>query len=436
MGGWREGGLGCAVVLPNSALDDLTRLAVQYPMLFRIYCGDRVLHVGVSEFSAQEGQAYLPSWVMKELRMVEGTVAEIANVSLPKCTFVKLRPHSSAFLDLTNPKAALEYSLRSYSCLTQGRSLCIQYNHKDYWMEVVESRPAAAVTIIETDTEVDFAPPLDYVEPSSSRGAAGAASGGGSSSSSSSGAAALAGLHSSGGGGVRAHTHMDGGHLVFDSDNDISATESGLSGPPIQSIPTARAAALYLQALKQERERAKHPVEAVPRFVGTGRRVADGLAVPGAAKSPGHASSSSSSSSSLPSAPDLAALARAVVGKKSSAAATPPATTAPSSSSAAAPSPMLAPARLPSTAPPPIPTLSAGGKLVRPGQRARRDSRPSSATPTPDTKPSTPSPAPPSSTNSSLAPPPTVVASPPNKFLGKPQFTPFGGAGKAAGDRK
>jgi hypothetical protein len=39
------------------------------------------------------------------------------------------------------------------------------YNNKQYYIDIVETKPASAVSIIETDCEVDFAPPLDYKEP-------------------------------------------------------------------------------------------------------------------------------------------------------------------------------------------------------------------------------------------------------------------------------
>ena len=41
----------------------------------------------------------------------------------------------------------------------------VAYNNKKYYIDVVETKPSSAISIIETDCEVDFAPPLDYVEP-------------------------------------------------------------------------------------------------------------------------------------------------------------------------------------------------------------------------------------------------------------------------------
>jgi ubiquitin fusion degradation protein 1 len=49
--------------------------------------------------------------------------------------------------------------------LTVGDSFLVNYNNKRYHIDVVEAKPANAISIVETDCEVDFTEPLDYVEP-------------------------------------------------------------------------------------------------------------------------------------------------------------------------------------------------------------------------------------------------------------------------------
>ena len=41
----------------------------------------------------------------------------------------------------------------------------VAYNNKKFYIDIVETKPSSAISIIETDCEVDFAPPLDYIEP-------------------------------------------------------------------------------------------------------------------------------------------------------------------------------------------------------------------------------------------------------------------------------
>jgi len=153
-------------LLPPSALDTLARLHIEYPMLFEVSsveAGKRT-HCGVLEFSAPEGSAYIPFWMMQNLMLEEGGMVLIKNVSLPKASYVKFKPQSMDFLDITNPRAVLERALRSFSCVTKGDTICIPYNSKKYYLEVCEVKPADAACIIETDCNVDFEAPVGYEE--------------------------------------------------------------------------------------------------------------------------------------------------------------------------------------------------------------------------------------------------------------------------------
>lgn len=158
---------GGRIFLPPSALDQLTRLNIVYPMLFKLTNPqlDRSTHCGVLEFVADEGKCYMPYWMMRNLLLEEGALVKIESVSLPVATFSKFQPQSVDFLDITNPKAVLENELRSFACLTKGDVIEISYNDRTYELCVLETKPGQAVSIIECDMNVDFAPPVGYVEP-------------------------------------------------------------------------------------------------------------------------------------------------------------------------------------------------------------------------------------------------------------------------------
>ncbi|KAG6410865.1 hypothetical protein SASPL_128936 [Salvia splendens] len=158
---------GDKVIMPPSALDRLASLHIDYPMLFELRnaATERVSHCGVLEFIAEEGMIYMPYWMMENLLLQEGDFVRVKNVTLPKGTYVKLQPHTKDFLDISNPKAILETTLRNFSCLSTGDSIMVAYNNKKYYIDIIEAKPSHAISIIETDCEVDFAPPLDYKEP-------------------------------------------------------------------------------------------------------------------------------------------------------------------------------------------------------------------------------------------------------------------------------
>jgi ubiquitin fusion degradation protein 1 len=158
---------GDKILLPPSAFDTLARLQVDYPMLFRLTSEEQhtTTHCGVLEFTAEEGCCYIPHWMMQNLLVTEGSLLTVTNVSLPKATFVKLQPQSTDFLEISNPRAVLEHALRNYSCVTLHDIIQIPYNSKIYQFELKDVQPGPAACIIETDCQVDFDPPVGYVEP-------------------------------------------------------------------------------------------------------------------------------------------------------------------------------------------------------------------------------------------------------------------------------
>ncbi|KAK1261569.1 hypothetical protein QJS04_geneDACA001325 [Acorus gramineus] len=162
---------GNRIIMPPSALDWLEALEVEYPLFFKIRNRDTDVtsHVGVLEFSADDGHVYLPRWVsdfepnklLEELKLKDGDMVELLSASLPKAQYMKLQPQSREFLNLPDPKAILEKQLRSFCCLTEGDSFLITFGCRKLYFNVIEVTPGSAVSILETDCEVEFAPPLE-----------------------------------------------------------------------------------------------------------------------------------------------------------------------------------------------------------------------------------------------------------------------------------
>jgi ubiquitin fusion degradation protein 1 len=158
---------GDKILLPQSALSVLARMNVEYPMLFQLSnpSMDRRTHCGVCEFTAPEGRCSIPFWMMQNLMLAEGSLISVRNVSLPKATFVKFRPQSVDFLEISNPRVVLENNLRKYTCATTGDQILINYLGKNIYLDIVEVRPGGAASIVETDMEVDFEAPVGYKPP-------------------------------------------------------------------------------------------------------------------------------------------------------------------------------------------------------------------------------------------------------------------------------
>ena len=60
---------GGKIIMPSSALGNLARLNITYPMLFKLTNRkkERQTHCGVLEFVAEEGRIYVPHWVNERL---------------------------------------------------------------------------------------------------------------------------------------------------------------------------------------------------------------------------------------------------------------------------------------------------------------------------------------------------------------------------------
>ncbi|KAJ2891000.1 ubiquitin fusion degradation protein [Coemansia aciculifera] len=161
---------GGKIFMPPSALEELSRLEIVYPMLFKLENDEAATskrtHCGVLEFTAEEGRVYLPQWIMETLDLSPGSPVKVLNVALLRGSLVKLQPQSTDFLDISDHRAVLENALRKFSALTVGDIVTIEYNGREYRIAVLETKPSpSAINIVETDLSVDFAAPVGYVEP-------------------------------------------------------------------------------------------------------------------------------------------------------------------------------------------------------------------------------------------------------------------------------
>ena len=105
---------------------------------------------------------------MQTLLLEPGDLVQIKSTDLPSGQFIKLQAQSTSFLDISDPKAVLENAFRNFSCLTKGDIFTFSYNDQTFEMAVLETKPETdkkAISVLETDLEVDFATPVGYEEP-------------------------------------------------------------------------------------------------------------------------------------------------------------------------------------------------------------------------------------------------------------------------------
>ena len=184
-------GEGDKITLPPSALESLTKqdALAQGPMLFQVSLvaaptmpGARTSHVGVLEFSAEEGTVGLPLKVRKSLcggeeKRVELGQVRVKYIRLEKGTYAKFQPRTAGLSQVPELKAMLEMNLHNHATLSVGDLLQVWFRGKCFDLRVVELEPDPAVTVIDTDLTVDVdvpeeQPPPPESAPSAASGAA------------------------------------------------------------------------------------------------------------------------------------------------------------------------------------------------------------------------------------------------------------------------
>ncbi|OIR58385.1 MAG: ubiquitin fusion degradation protein 1 [Amphiamblys sp. WSBS2006] len=157
---------GGKMFLPESAITGIFETEHQDPMVFQISKENsdetNHTHLGVIEFTAEEGYVYLPDWVFDRLLLSENNFVSVRSVFLPKGESIKIQPLSCDFLEIHDHRAALEHHLKKFTALTEGDVLSFIYHSEVHTINIVETSPGPGILVVETDIAVEFAPPPDY----------------------------------------------------------------------------------------------------------------------------------------------------------------------------------------------------------------------------------------------------------------------------------
>lgn len=160
------------ILLPPNILYELNKNSEEFksPLFFKIINKENKLNevCGVQEFTSPPGVIYVPYHIMEQLGISEGDNVNIELFMPSDGTYVKIRPHSTDFINLSDPKSVLEKVLSNdYPVIKEGSTICINYKelNKRYHIDIMETKPESIIKIINVDINVDFDEPLDYVPP-------------------------------------------------------------------------------------------------------------------------------------------------------------------------------------------------------------------------------------------------------------------------------
>lgn len=127
---------------------------------------------GAIDFRCPNNYAFLPVWMFKALGLRPRDVVDIRLATkTPPGSAVRLRPHSSAFVNIGNHQAVLETELKHYSALTLGSTIPFDYRGERYFFDVVDLRSAprgervSMCKVQDCDIATEFVRAKDQLKP-------------------------------------------------------------------------------------------------------------------------------------------------------------------------------------------------------------------------------------------------------------------------------
>tara|TARA_B100000963_G_scaffold155233_1_gene135063 strand:+ start:7025 stop:7720 length:696 start_codon:yes stop_codon:yes gene_type:complete len=156
------------IILSEDILYEYKDDKEMFPLTFRIINPETLLSTvcAVHEFTALPGTCVIPYRIMEYLMLEQGSTVNLVYEAIPKGSYIKIRPHKTKFIELSNPKAVLERHINiNYPTLTKDETISILYNDEIYYIDIVETKPVESINILNSDINLDFDKPLDYVEP-------------------------------------------------------------------------------------------------------------------------------------------------------------------------------------------------------------------------------------------------------------------------------
>ncbi|KAL7532909.1 hypothetical protein ACHAWF_004285 [Thalassiosira exigua] len=127
---------------------------------------------GALDFRSPNNYAFLPRWMFRALGLRPRDVVDVRMVTdTPPGSAVRLRPHSSKFVNIGNHQAVLETELKHYSALTLGSTIPFDYRGERYHFDVVDLRSAprgervATAKVQDCDIAAEFVRARDQLKP-------------------------------------------------------------------------------------------------------------------------------------------------------------------------------------------------------------------------------------------------------------------------------
>ena len=157
------------IIVPQQILEEIQNIErTKYQFVIKNASETQSICCRVEEFCpGDDMQVYMPAWIMHNLYLndMDEIKLSLLDSEIHPAKKIVVQPHDSIFLTLDDHKSVLENSLKSFSSLTTGTSISVHHDGEEYPLSIIAVEPTHQfVSLIDTDVEVEFMPPLDYVE--------------------------------------------------------------------------------------------------------------------------------------------------------------------------------------------------------------------------------------------------------------------------------
>jgi ubiquitin fusion degradation protein 1 len=157
------------ILLPQTILENITHdERIKFPLFFYIKHNERKIYLSVDKFVPDISDIFIPNHIFEQLGVDYGKIQElfIDYKSLKKGSKIVIQPHDIEFFKIKNPKLYFETHIqKSYHCLSQGDIIRLVYGDKFLDYNIIKTEPKINISTLDTDIEVEFEKPLNYVEP-------------------------------------------------------------------------------------------------------------------------------------------------------------------------------------------------------------------------------------------------------------------------------
>ena len=163
---------GDKIILPRHILKDIeTQELTKFHFLIEGNLDVTIYGTAIDYYEtpdeSEQNNIYMPDWMFENLYLEINQNVSIKFVEnkIESGEKIIIQPHDSLFLTIENHRELLEHELSHFNIIKKNTSISINYNDNKYAISIIDVKPGSDfISLINTDIEVEFVPPLDYVE--------------------------------------------------------------------------------------------------------------------------------------------------------------------------------------------------------------------------------------------------------------------------------